>query len=200
MSERFDFTERYAKGDTPWDSGRPSTELLGALDGGKLKGKTALEIGCGTGLNAIELATRGFRVTAVDPVEQPLKIARGRARDAKVTVDFRVADFLKDDLGGPYDVLFDRGVYHVLRRIDLEGFQKAIERVTRPGSLWLSLSGNANEKESEEGPPVVTEEEIRAELSPLFDILDLHEFRFDTNKGDFRPLAWSVLAQRKKLT
>ena len=196
MTERFDFSERYAKGETPWDSGRPSSELLRALDSGKLKGKTALEIGCGSGLNAIELARRGFQVTAVDLVEQPVQVARARAREAKLKMDFRVADVLKDDLGGPYDVLFDRGVYHVLRLIDLKGFQKVLKRVTRPGSLWLSLSGNANEKETEEGPPVVKEEEIRAELEPLFDILELREFRFDTNQNDFRPLAWAVLARR----
>ena len=197
MSERFDFSDRYAKGDTPWDSGRPSTELLRVLDSGKLKGETALEIGCGTGLNAIELARRGFRVTAVDVVEQPLKIARSRTREAKIQVDFRVADVLKDDLGGPYDLLFDRGVYHVLRQIDLKGFQKFLGRITRPGSLWFSLSGNANEKESDKGPPVVTEEELRADLSPLFDILELREFRFDLSQEDFRPLAWAVLARRK---
>ena len=196
MTERFDFSERYAKGETPWDSGRPSSELLRALDSGKLKGKTALEIGCGSGLNAIELARRGFQVTAVDLVEQPVQVARARAREAKLKMDFRVADVLKDDLGGPYDLLFDRGVYHVLRLIDLKGFQKVLKRVTRPGSLWLSLSGNANEKETEEGPPVVKEEEIRAELEPLFDILELREFRFDTNQNDFRPLAWAVLARR----
>src|SRR5262245_2049170 len=112
MAEPISFAERYAKGETPWETGWPSTELLRALDAGELKGKTVLEIGCGTGLNAIEFAKRGFEVTAVDSVDQPIQVARERARQAKVKVDFRVADVFKDDLGGPYDVLFDRGVYH----------------------------------------------------------------------------------------
>jgi len=199
MPEHFDFHKRYAKGETPWDSGRPSKELLHALDSGQLKGKTALEIGCGTGINAIELAQRGFQVTAVDSVEQAVQTARNRAlsNDAKVTVDFRVADALKDDLGGPYDVLFDRGVYHCLRLIDLKKFQDVLKRVTHPGTVWLSLSGNANEKETDEGPPVVYELDLRAELEPLFDILELREFRFDTNQPGLRPLAWAVLARRK---
>lgn len=197
MPKDFDFHERYAKGETPWDSGRPSTELVSALNAGKLKGKTALEIGCGTGINAIELARRGFQVTAVDLVEQAVVVARNRNQEAAAHVDFRVADVLKDDLGGPYDVLFDRGVYHVLRLIDLKGFQNVLKRVTRPGTLWLSLAGNANEKETEQGPPVVKESEIREELGPLFDILELREFRFDTNQSEFRPLGWVVLARRK---
>ena len=197
MSESFDFAARYAKGETPWDSGKPSAELVAMLDAGKFKGKTVLEIGCGTGLNALELARRGFQVTAVDLVEQAVAVARERAREAKVAVDFRVADVLKDDLGGPYDVLFDRGVYHVLRLIDLNAFQSVLKRVTRPGTLWLSLAGNANEKESEEGPPVVHEREIRADLEPLFELLELREFRFDTNQSGFRPLAWAIWARRK---
>jgi SAM-dependent methyltransferase len=188
--------DRYAEGNTPWDSGKPSTELIRILEAGKLKGKTVLEIGCGTGLNAIELARRGFQVTATDLVEQAIQVARDRARQANVTVNFRAADFLKDNLGGPYDILFDRGVYHVLRQVDLKKFQEAVKRVTRSGSWWLSLAGNSKEPH-DPGPPTVSEAEIRAELEPLFDIVELREFRFDTSVPDFRPLAWSILMRRK---
>ena len=196
MPDEVNFAERYARAETPWDSGKPSEELLQVLNAGKLTGKTVLEIGCGTGTNAIELAQRGFAVTAVDYVEQPIQAAREKARQAKVKVDFRVADVVKDDLGGPYDILFDRGVYHHLRTEDLKRFQEFLKRVTRRGSWWLSLAGNAKEK-IENGPPVVHEREIRAELGPLFDILELREFRFSTGQSDFRPLAWSILMRRK---
>ena len=134
MTERVDFAERYARGETPWDSGPPSDELLRILDAGKLTGRTTLEIGCGTGTNAVELARRGFQVTAVDLVDQAIETARSRARAAKVTVDFRVADVLRDDLGGPYDVLFDSGVYHCLRTEDLERLQGFLRKATRANS------------------------------------------------------------------
>src|SRR5437899_9347597 len=142
MAEEMRFAERYAKRETPWDSGKPSEELVRLLDAGKLTGKTVLEIGCGTGTNAIELARRGFQVVAVDIVEQAIQAAREKARDAKLKVVFRVADALKDDLGGPYDILFDRGTYHCLRRENLKEFQDVLKRVTRSGSWWLSLAGN----------------------------------------------------------
>src|SRR5215471_2907167 len=80
MAEEIDFAQRYAQGNIPWDSGKPSEELIKVLNAGKLNGKTALEIGCGTGTNAIELARRGFEVTAVDCVEEAIRIARGKAR------------------------------------------------------------------------------------------------------------------------
>ena len=197
MERDIDFAQRYARGDIPWDSGKPSEELIRVLKAAKLTGKTALEIGCGTGTNAIELARRGFEVTAVDCVEAAIRIARGKASEAQVNVNFRVADVLTQALGGPYDVLFDRGVYHALRMVDLAKFQNMLKRVTRRGSWCLCLAGNAKETKSEKGPPVVTEREIRAEFGPLFEIVELREFRFATNQPDFRPLAWSILMRRK---
>lgn len=190
------FVKAYAKGEKPWDSGEPSVELLRVLDAGLLPGKTVLELGCGTGTNAIELARRGYAVTATDFVEAAVKAAKAKGKAAKVRIKFSVADVSKDDLGGPYDVLFDRGVYHHVRTVDLPGFKKMLERVTRPGSRWLSLAGNAKEK-TEYGPPRVSEEEIRRELEPLFEILELREFRFGTDRQDFRPLAWSILMRRR---
>ena len=132
MAETVDFTDRYLRGETPWDSGQPSEELLRVLGEGKLTGKTVLEYGCGTGTNAVELARRGFLVVAVDIAEPAIRIARDKARAADVTVDFRVADVLKDDLGGPYDILFDRGVYHCVRTIDLKRFQKFLRKIHSP--------------------------------------------------------------------
>ena len=196
MTERVDFAARYAQGETPWDSGTPSEELLRNLNAGKLTGKTVLEIGCGTGTNAVELARRGFHVTAADIVDQAIKTARDKARAANVTVDFRVADVMQADLGGPYDILFDRGVYHCLRTENLKRLQAFLTKATHTGSWWLSLAGNAKE-DTDPGPPVVTEDEIRSELGTLFDIVELSEFRFASNKAGFRPLGWSILVRRK---
>jgi methyl halide transferase len=196
MPEKPDFAERYASGKTPWDSGMPSEELLRVLKAGKLTGNTVLDFGCGTGTNAIELARRGFHVTATDIVPQAIQMARDKAGAAAVQVDFCVADTLRDDPGGPYDILFDRGVYHCLRTEGLEAFQEFLKRATRTGTWWLSLAGNSKE-DTEPGPPVVSEQEIRNELEPLFDILELREFRFTTNESGFRPMGWSILMRRK---
>jgi hypothetical protein len=113
-------------------------------------------------------------------------------------VNFRSADLAADpDLGGPYDFLFDRGVYHILRQQNLGPYLRLLEKVSRPGTLYLCLTGNANET-GEGGPPRVSEGEIRSELGGLFDVLDLHEFRFDpTPQMDTRPLGWSALMERR---
>lgn len=51
-----------------------------------------LDIGCGTGRHAIELAGRGYEVTGIDLSETQLARAREKAREAGVTVRFQQAD------------------------------------------------------------------------------------------------------------
>jgi SAM-dependent methyltransferase len=187
--------ERYASGDAPWDTGRPSTELVRAIEAGRLPGKSALEFGCGAGTNAIEMARRGYRVTAVDLVEIATDRAREKARQAGVAVDFRCGDMTQLELGGPYDVLFDSGVYHGMRTRTLAGLLATVTRASHTGTRWLSLAGNAREPHPA-GPPVVHEEEFRRELGGLFNFIDVHEFRWDL-RNDFQPLAWAILMERR---
>jgi methyl halide transferase len=105
------------------------------------------------------------------------------------------------DLSGPFDFFFDRSCYHVVRREDPTAYVKSLHRLTRPGALGLVLTGNAREPH-EPGPPVVSEEQIRAELGELFEIIHLREFRFDQVEADgARFLGWScLLRQRQRAT
>src|SRR2546425_1038552 len=82
------------------------------------------------------------------------------------------------------------------RARNLSGFRKMLKRVTRPGSRWLTLAGNAKEPTAN-GPPVVSEDEFRSELEPLFKILEVREFRFTLDRDDSRPLGWSILMERR---
>jgi 2-polyprenyl-3-methyl-5-hydroxy-6-metoxy-1,4-benzoquinol methylase len=51
-----------------------------------------LDIGCGTGRHAIELAKRGYNVTGIDLSESMIEKAREKARFSGLDVDFQVAD------------------------------------------------------------------------------------------------------------
>ena len=75
QAERERWNNRYQQADTPWDSGVPSAQLVAALDGGLVAPCRALELGCGTGTNAIYLAQRGFDVTAVDAAPLAIETA-----------------------------------------------------------------------------------------------------------------------------
>lgn len=58
----------------------------------RARARSILDIGCGTGRHAIELARRGFEVTGIDLSAAQLRRAREQARAAGVTVDFRRRD------------------------------------------------------------------------------------------------------------
>jgi len=198
MSEQAHWNERYQSGDVPWDTGSPSTELIRTVKEEGIQPCRALELGCGTGTNSIWLAQQGFDVTAVDISPLALEQARGKAASSGFPIHFLEADVLNPPpLGAPFPFFFDRGCYHVVRRIDVNKFLSTLERVCQPGTIGLALTGNAKEKH-EPGPPVVSEPEIRQELGRLFEILRLREFRFDqVEKVGVRFLGWSCLVKRK---
>lgn len=192
-----DWNSRYAAGELPWDSGLPSRELANVLKEHAIPCGRAIELGCGTGTNAVWLAGQGFDVTAIDVAPNAIKIARNKAAAAGVEVnwiEFDVQNFGAD--GQPFDFVFDRGCYHCCRRVDLQGYQQTLRNITQPGTRFLCLCGNVN-KQSDSGIPRVSESEIREELGPMFEFIHLREFHFEDAGGIQGPLGWSVLMSRK---
>jgi len=199
MSDVSRWNERYAKGDTPWETGQPSSELQHVIAEVPIRPCRALELGCGTGPSAVWLAQQGFDVTALDLSPLAIERARQRADAARASVHCLVADVLKPpaELAGVFDFFFDRGCYHVVRRENVAAYLETLRRLTHSGTLGLVLAGNAREPH-EPGPPVVSEEEIRNEMGSLFDIVQLREFRFEQVEGvGTRFLGWSCLLRRR---
>jgi SAM-dependent methyltransferase len=200
MSEMSKWDESYRTGATPWDTGRPSPELQRVLAETALAPGRAVELGCGTGTNAVWLVQQGFDVTGMDLSPLAIERARQRAAEAGVRVRFLVGDILHppEELAGPFDFFFDRGCYHAVRREDVQAYLQTLRNLTQPGSVGLVLTGNAREPH-DPGPPVVSEEEIRAELGSVFEIAQLREFYFDSPEAEaagMRFLAWSCLLRR----
>ena len=86
--------------------------LLRVLDERAVRGPgRAVDLGCGTGDNALALARRGFEVTGVDVAERAITQAQQKAAAAGVPVDFRVMDLTAlDEAAGPFDLIVDRGL------------------------------------------------------------------------------------------
>lgn len=197
-----DWEQKYASGDTPWDSREVSQELKRMLDEYRIQPCRTLELGCGTGTNAIYLATRGFEVTAVELSCNALKEAQERAILARVDIRFLEGDLLAPPpLGDAFPFVFDRGLYHVLRNVDIVRFRSTLQQSTMPGSLYLALVANANDPDTESGgPPRVQVGQMYEELSPLFQLVQLREIKFDGVRVAGRsvhPWAWSALWRRK---
>jgi SAM-dependent methyltransferase len=182
-----------------WDTGRVAPELRRAVESGTVMPGRVVILGCGTGTNAEYLAGKGFEVTAIDIAPTCLVYAKAKSDRTGSGVRWMFADVLATPDMTPFDFIFDRGCYHNVRKHNGPAFIKATRKLSRPGTQFLLLAGNANEKKHW-GPPRVKEEEIRKDFSPSFDFVWMKTTKFDLGRkgpGTKGPLAWSVLMKRK---
>lgn len=199
-----DWNQRYINQDTPWDSGTPSEALKAVLSKGLIKPCRMFEIGCGTGTNAIYLAQLGFDITAVDLSEVAVKRAKEKADAAAVKIKFLQADVtaLPAEVGAEFPFVFDRGTYHIVRSVNLQGLQSTLSKLVAPGGYLVVLAGNANEDSPpDKGPPRVKASEMCAELEgKAFDLVSLKAGHFDGVRIDgeeFSPLSWTSIFRRR---
>ena len=192
-----DWNQTYRDPQTPpWDTGRPSVQLQRLLDSGAVKPCRALDLGCGTGTNTLFLTQQGFEVTGVDLSEVAIQRAQEKARAAGVKTAFVCASVTAlPGFGEPYDFVFDRGCFHTLAKEQRGAFVAQLRDVTRPGSVYFLLCGNAKEPQ-DPGPPTVSEEEIRATFTRDFEIEWIREFRVETVNMPKPPLGYAVLMRR----
>ncbi len=135
------YTQR-AQGHVPclqWESHRPVRALVELFDRPGFRAPRVLELGCGNGVNAVFMAERGAHVTAVDLSPTAIGMARERARTAGVDVDLVEGDiFDLDPPSEPYDLVFDRGMFHHVQVFHYEDYQRVVaDRLVPGGSLHL---------------------------------------------------------------
>ncbi len=138
----------------------------------------------------------GFDIAGVDCSPVALEQARKKTTATGSNARFLEADLCRFNLQiEPFDFIFDRGCYHSVRRIDIAGFLSTLRQLSKPGTRYLLLAGNANEVGP--GPPRVHEHEIRIDLDGLFEIQFIREFRFEVPDPPEGFLAWSCLMTRR---
>ncbi|MBI4789545.1 MAG: class I SAM-dependent methyltransferase [Chloroflexi bacterium] len=132
----FEFTYRLGK--PPWDWGITPPEVVSEVEGGRVRSGRALDLGCGTGTNAIYLAQHGFQVVGVDFSSKAIDIARRKARTAGVAMDLYVNDVTRlDFLREPFDFVLDIGCFHGLDRPGRARYAENVARLTQPHGLFM---------------------------------------------------------------
>lgn len=95
-----------------------------------LKPQSILDLACGEGTFAVEMAKLGYKVTGIDQSKEMLKFARRKARKEGVEVNFEQGDMRELAFEGDFDLVtcwFDSINY----LLDLEDVEKTFSRASR---------------------------------------------------------------------
>ncbi len=200
MNKHIDWRERYEKEDTPWETGRPDSNIIRLVTDGQIKPCSVLEIGCGTGAGAVWLAQNGFTVTAVDISDIAIEKAGQRASEQGVECRFLVSDFLNDGMKtGRFEFAFDRGCFHTFDSPDeRKKFAKHVAECLETNGLWLSLLGCTDDEPRETGPPQRSAKDVADAVEPYFEILSLTSGHFDSNR-ERAPRCWICLMRKRPI-
>ena len=110
-------------------------------------------------------------VTGVDAVERALRVARRRAAQSGVEVEFVQGDVAHLDragIGGPFDLFLDLGCFHILPDQVRALYGASIARVAAPDARLILFAFGHNRHPF--GPRGAEREEIERYLSPAWTI------------------------------
>lgn len=192
-----DWNERYVAGDTPWDTGEPNRHLVEFVGSGAVTPGRALDVGCGTGTNALWLAEHGFEVLGIDIASVAIEKARKKAVGAKPGCRFERLDFLTDAVpGGPFGFVFDLGCFHVFDKAEERGrFAARVASLLESGGRWLSIVGSTEGPERDWGPPRRTVRDVVDAVEPALEILALHSVEIGVSSLPAPTAAWLSLSR-----
>jgi SAM-dependent methyltransferase len=178
--QRWRFTLLYLRGISPWDTGVSPPELIETIEGERaLPPGRALDLGCGTGTNALYLARHGWQATGVDFAAPAIARAREKVRHAATlpgSARFLRADvttLARLDLGEPFTLLFDLGCLHGIPAERRPSYAGGLARWSAPGALYLLYAfGPTRIRNRDVG---LTPDQVRALFAPTFSVERLVE-------------------------
>lgn len=199
VHDRSSFESLYA-GQPRWDIDRPQRAILDVAD--RITG-SILDSGCGTGENALFFANRGQRVTGIDFLAEPIRLAKQKAAERGLTATFLVMDALAlKEMPEVFDSAIDSGLFHVFGDDDRRRYVEGLGSVLKAGGR-LFLLCFSDEEPGGQGPRRVSRKEIEHAFAGGWVVEGIepsrYEVRPDPNDPSFRaggPRAWFVVARR----
>jgi cyclopropane fatty-acyl-phospholipid synthase-like methyltransferase len=174
----------------PWDIGRPQPEFVRLAEAGKIDGDV-LDVGCGTGENALYLAKMGHDVWGIDAATMAVAKARAKARSRGLIATFLVHDALQlPRLNRTFRTIIDSGLFHIFSDEERHRFVQGLAAALRPQGTYFMLCFSKCEPADWGGPRQVTREEIRAVFRPGWRVNYIREARFKTRFHTAGGRAW----------
>jgi len=186
----------YRNGPAPWDIGRPQPAIVRLASEGGFAG-AVLDAGCGTGENALHVASLGLSVLGVDVAETALAIARKKAADRGIEVKFAGTDaFQLDRLGRMFQTVLDCGLFHTFDGDERTRYVASLASVTEhDGTLYVLCFSDQG---PDIGPHPTSQEELRASFNPGngWDVAAIEPERTQTRFHDHGAPAWFATIKR----
>jgi SAM-dependent methyltransferase len=187
----------YYDGPAPWDIGGPQPAVLRLASEERFSG-AVLDAGCGTGENALHIASLGLPVLGVDVAETALAIARTKADDRGIEIEFEAADaFELERLGRKFHTVLDCGLFHSLDSDERPGYVASLASVTdHDGALYVLCFSDDG---PDTGPHPVSQDELRAAFHPGtgWKVADIEPDRIHTTfHGEHGAPAWLATITR----
>lgn len=185
---RESFEEAYLS-QPPWDIGRPQGEIIRLAEEGEIRG-AVLDVGCGTGENALYIANQGYEVTGIDVAGAAIRKAKEKSRGRRVPAVFLEWDALEiSGLGKRFDTVIDCGLFHVFSDEERPLYVRELCSILVPGGTYRMLCFSELEP-GDWGPRRITQDEVREAFAGGWQVASIREARFETNLGPEGCRAW----------
>ena len=182
------FDESYV-GTPPWDIGRAQPEVVRIAEAGGFTG-AVIDVGCGTGENALELSARGLAVVGVDAAPRAIEKARAKALERGLPAEFLVADALSlGSLGRRFHTALDCGVFHVFEDHERPVYVASLASVLETEGV-LHLLCFSDRQPGETGPRRVSEQELKDAFAEGWRVLEIVATTFVANLPGGEAQAW----------
>lgn len=184
-----DWNERFSVRDTPWEESSSMSLLVTAVEENAPAPANILDVGCGLGVNAYELANRGYSVSACDVSSIAINDLKSNKRQNNPR--FFCMDILKADskLKSQFDLVYDRGCLHSFYSSSALGlFSKNVYYLLKEDKIWITVSGSRDNGEcagyvKEQGLPRLTATDICNAVEPYFQIIKLEQCSYGIEKN-----------------
>ena len=178
----------------PWYLNGLDTDFDKALERHAITSGKVLDLCTGPATQAMALAERGFEVFATDISETAVLQATEKARGKGLEIVFCQADILRDDLGGQFDLLVDRGCFHVFEPEQRQRYVRAVSSLLKPGG-YLLLKCFSHKEKRREGPHRFSPRQLERYFRYSFEIISIEDTEF-AGTGDRYPRAlFSVMTK-----
>ncbi|WP_126456778.1 methyltransferase domain-containing protein [Sulfuriflexus mobilis] len=145
-----EWENRYQQGQTGWDRGEPSPNLLYWIEREFLKPCRILIPGCGNGHEVLTLAEKGFDVVAIDIAPTPIENLRKVLKDKQLSVELIQTDFFTCEFEKSFDAIYEQTSLCALHPGQWKDYEQCLYNWLKPkGRLFAQFMQTGQES----GPP-----------------------------------------------